>query len=249
MCTRLTESADGGRSWQYADGALLAGGAQEVCATTADARGTTLYAVTTAGADCGWQAQQALTLWRSDDAGAHWTRLGALATPNIRGMMVAQTPAGGALLYAVEPRTTQMATDKMGGQYPLYSADPADIKVSADGGVSWTSAPSAGIPTGLKPYYDIGLLDTLSDGSIVVELIAQSRDENFEGGTLYAWKPGDAAWRQLAPPLTSEVGSLTTVPAAAGAPGDDALYLVMVNRGGFSQADSQPTYSFLRCDP
>ncbi len=120
--------------------------------------------------------------------------------------------------------------------------------MSADGGASWTSAPSAGIPAGLKPYYDIGLLGALSDGSIVVELIAQSRDENFEGGTLYAWKPSDAAWRQLALPLTSEVGSLTTVPAASGTPGDDALYLVMVNRGGSPQPGSQPTYSFLRYD-
>jgi hypothetical protein len=141
-----------------------------------------------------------------------------------------------------------MATNKVGGTYPLFSADAADVKVSADGGTSWTSAPSAGIPAGLKPYYDIGLLGALSDGSIVVELIAQSRDENFEGGTLYAWKPSDAAWRQLALPLTSEVGSLTTVPAASGAPGHDALYLVMVNRGGSPQPGSQPTYSFLRYD-
>ncbi len=249
-CTRLVGSADGGVSWQYADGPLVAAGARDICATTADARGTAVYAVTTASADCNWQTQRPLTLWRSDDAGAHWTRLGALATPNIRGMQVAHTPADGrALLYAAEPRTTQMTTDKVGGKQPLFSADVSDVKVSADGGAAWTSAPGAGIPAGLKPFYDFGLLGTLSDGSVVVEFIPQAAEDNFTGGTLFAWKPGDAAWRQLAPPLTWEVGSLTTVPAASGVPGADTLYLVMVNRGGSPQTAMYPTYSFLRYDP
>jgi len=249
-CTRLVASADGGLSWQYADGSLMAAHAKNICSTTADQRGTAVYAVTTAGADCNWQAQQPLTLWRSDDAGAHWTRLGALATPNIRGMQVAHAPADGhALLYVAEPRTTQMTTDKVGGAYPLFSHDPVDVKVSSDGGATWANAPSAGIPAGLLPYYENGLLSTLSDGSVVVEFVPRPEQGNFTGGTLLAWKPGDAAWRQLAPPLTWEVGALTTVPSTPGATGNDTLYLVMVNRGGSPQGVVHPTYSVLRYDP
>jgi hypothetical protein len=249
-CSRLVVSADGGVSWQYADAPLLAAHARNVCSTTADLRGTAVYAVTTVGADCNWMMQQPLALWRSDDAGAHWTRLGALATPNIRGMQVAHAPADGrALLFAAEPRTTQMTTNKVGGQSPVFSADVSDVKASSDGGATWTNAPGAGIPVGLKPYYDIGLLGTLSDGSIVVEFIPQAAQENFAGGTLFAWKPGDAAWRQLAPPLTWEVGALTAVPSTPGAQGPDTLYLVMVNRGSNPVTAGPPTYSFLRYDP
>jgi hypothetical protein len=249
-CSRLVASADGGRSWQYADEPLLAAGAKDVCSTTADAHGTAVYAVTTAGAECDWNTQAPLTLWRSDDAGAHWTALGPLATPNIRGLELAPTPVGERpLLYAAEPRTTRMATDKMGGTYPIFSADPSDLRVSADGGATWTSAPGEGIAAGLQPLYDIGPLGTLTDGSVVVEFVSQTEYGNFAGGTLFAWKPGDPAWRQLAPPLTREVGALTAVPAASGVPGGDTLYLVLVDRSGGPLADGQPTYTFLRYDP
>jgi hypothetical protein len=271
-CSRLLVSADSGLSWRYADAPLLAAGATNVCATAADSQTTAAYAVTTAGKDCGWLTQRPLTLWRSDDAGARWTKVGVIPTPNLRGLWVAHDSATGKeLLYAAAPRTTQMTTDKEGGKYPLFSADPSDLKVSADGGVSWTSAPSAGIPSSLKPYYDIGLLGVLSDGSVVVEYIPQAKQENFSGGVLFAWKPGAIAWRQLAPPLTSEAGALTPFVSSSTAPGADTLYLVMVDRSagasqgtgpaptpgagdqqtaqsGSSQA-SHPTFTFLRFDP
>lgn len=248
-CTRLVASADGGVSWQYADAQLMAAGVKNVCASSADPRSTGVYAVTSASADCGWQAQQPLTLWRSDDAGAHWKQLGQLATPNIRGLQVAHPLGGSALIYAVEPRTTQMSTDKMGGKYPLFSADPADVKGSTDGGAAWTNAPSAGITSGLKPYFDVGALGTLSDGSIVIECVSASAEDNFSGGTLFAWKPGDKAWRQLAPPLSWEAGALTVIPSTGGVTGNDTLYLVMVDRDGGSPAKAHPTFSFLRYEP
>jgi hypothetical protein len=247
-CSRLVGSADGGMSWQYADAALMASGVTNICATSADTHGTAVYAVTTASTDCGWLAQQPLTVWRSDDAGAHWKRLGPLATPNIRGLQVAHPSTGSALVYAVEPRTTQMSTDKVGDKIPVFSADPTDVKVSSDGGATWTNAPSAGIASDMKPFYDAGALGTLSDGSVVVEYVDASAVDNFSGGTLYAWKPGDAAWRQLAPPLSWEAGALTVIPSTSGA-AVDTLYLVMVDRGGQSPAQTHSTYSFLRYEP
>jgi hypothetical protein len=155
---------------------------------------------------------------------------------------------GEALLYAAAPRTTEMATDKIGGKYTLFSSDPSDLKVSADGGVTWTSAPSAGIPANLTPFYDVGLLGVLSDGSVVVDYVAQAAHENFSSGVLYAWKPGATAWRQLAPPLTSEAGALTPFASSSTSPGANTLYLVMVDRAG-SGPGARPTYTFLRYDP
>lgn len=273
-CSRLIVSADRGLSWSYADVPLLTLGARNACGAAADAQSATIYAVTTVSVECGWNLQEPLTLWRSDDTGARWTKVGALTTPNLRGLRVA--PASSthpALLYSAMPRTTKVETDKMGGKYPVFSSDPADLQVSADGGASWTSAPSVGIPTGLRPYYDIGLLGVLSDGSVVVEYIPQAKEENFSGGVLFAWKPGAAAWRQLAAPLTSEAGALTPFASSSTAPGADTLYLVMVDRAagsgqgtdpaptptlgtaGHQTAQSgssqgaYPTFTFLRFDP
>jgi hypothetical protein len=270
-CSRLLVSADRGLSWRYADAPLLAAGASNVCSTAADPQSATIYAVTTAGAECSWNLQLPLTLWRSDDAGGHWTNLGPLATPNLRGLRVAHdAPTGHALLYAAAPRTTQLATNKVGDQYPLFSADPSDLKASADGGVTWTSAPSAGIPADLMPYYDIGLLGVLSDGSVVVQCIPRTAQENFSGGVLFAWKPGAAAWRQLAQPLASEIGALTAVASASTSSGADTLYLVMVDRSApglglgpgapppptpapgvypSPGTGARPTFTFLRYDP
>jgi hypothetical protein len=85
-CSRLIVSADEGLSWRYADTSLLAAGATNICGAAADLQSTISYAVTTAGKECGWLTQQTLTLWRSDDAGAHWTKARAIATLNLRGL-------------------------------------------------------------------------------------------------------------------------------------------------------------------
>ncbi|HEV8193298.1 MAG TPA: sialidase family protein [Ktedonobacterales bacterium] len=245
-CSRLGASTDSGRTWRLADAPLMAAGAENVCAAAADQRGSALFAVTSS-TTCGYNVQKPLVLWRSDDAGAHWFRQGTLTTPNVRGALITHVQgADRPLLYMGLPRTAEMATDKMGGQYPIFSADPSDLKASADGGKTWKSAPAAGIPAGLKPYYDMGLMGTLSDGSVVMDFIAQNREENFEGSTLFAWKPGDASWRQLAPPVTWEAGALLAI--AGFGPGADTLYLTMVDRGGGS-ATAHPTFSFLRFEP
>ncbi len=249
-CTRLVTSSDGGLTWTFADAAIVsAGGGTCDYATSPD--GTTLFAVTSAKS-CWLNEQGPLTLWHSSDAGAHWTQAGTLPTPNDRGMLITQSKADGKqLLYAVLPRTTNMQTVKGSNLYPkvpVWSSDIADLKVSADGGTTWESAPNAGIPADLKPvnqYGTMNMLGTLSDGSVVMEFIAKSASDDFAGGTLFAWKRGDSAWRQLAPQYNNEFGSMIAVPGK-GAGQQDTLYLVVVNRN-YTLKDNN--FLFLRYEP
>lgn len=249
-CTRLVTSADGGLTWQFADEAIVPAGGS-TCDYAPSPDGTTLFVVTSAGS-CWLTAQSALTLWHSSDAGAHWTQAGTLPTPNVRSMLMTQdTASGNQLLYAVLPRTTNMQTIKGSDKYPkqpVFSVDIADLKVSADDGKTWESAPSAGIPTNLKvvdQYGTMNMVGTLSEGSVVMEFIPRTASDNSARGTLFAWKHGDAAWHQIAPPFTQQIGSMLAIPAKD-ASQQDTLYLVMVNRGEGNTGD---TFSFLRYEP
>jgi hypothetical protein len=239
-CDRLITSADGGATWQFADQPLMAS-ARDVCDYTAAPTDTTLYAVTTPN-KC-FSPYDQVTLWRSDDAGAHWTSLGNLATHGERGIMLVNDPRSGVpLLYMAlpQPQTTSFATDKMGHKYPLISAAPDAVKVSADGGRTWTAAPSQGIPAGQVPWFARGLTGVLPDGSVVVEFIPLAAQADVCGSTLYAWKRGDAAWRQLAPPITDEVGSMLVTSSNSGDLG--AIWLVLMNPCG----QLSHTFTFMR---
>ena len=233
-CTRLVTSRDGGQRWNFADQPMLADGAANVCDYTASATGSTLYAVTATG-ECSFQRQAPLTLWTSADAGATWTKITQLATPNERGMVLTQNSATGAtLLYMGLPRTTSIATDKMGDTYPVFSQAPSDVRVSVDGGTTWQPAPTQGIPSDHDVLLQVGLLGALRDGSVVVDVIPDAGPngagaDNFSGSDLYAWRPGDAAWQKLTS-VPGEIDALRITPAQSGAA--DTFYAVLVNRSG-----------------
>jgi hypothetical protein len=184
---------------------------------------------------CTFQQQAPLTLWTSADAGATWTKVTQLARPNERGMVLAQSSAtGAALLYMGMPRTTSLATDKMGDKYPVFSEAPGDVRVSVDGGTTWQNAPTQGIPADHAVFLQVGLLGALRDGSVVVDVIPGAASDaggadNFNGSDLYAWRPGDAAWQKLTS-VPSEIDGLLITPAQSGAA--DTFYAVLVNRSG-----------------
>ncbi|HEY7343421.1 MAG TPA: sialidase family protein [Ktedonobacterales bacterium] len=241
-CSRLVTSDDGGRTWSFADLPLLAHGAANVCDYAANVSGVDLYAVTTP-TTCSFGQQAALTLWRSADAGATWVKVRQLASPNERGMALTQSHTSGAtLLYMAAPITTSQATDKMGGKYPVFSQAPSDVKVSADGGVTWQSAPTQGIPRGHAAFIQMGLLGTLSDGSVVIDVIppatADPKDSsNFAGSDLYAWKPGDSGWRLIGS-VTQEIDGLLVVHAQTG--NYDTIYAFLTTR------NDENTFSILK---
>jgi hypothetical protein len=231
-CSRLVTSDDGGRTWSFADLPLLAHGAANVCDYTANASGADLYAVTSP-TTCDFMKQTALTLWRSVDAGATWVKVRQLASLNERGMALTQSHATGAtLLYMAAPTTTSQATDKMGGKFPVFSQSPSDVKVSADGGATWQSAPAKGISSGHAVFIQMGLLGTLSDGSVVIDVIPPSTADpidssNFEGSDLYAWKPGDSGWRLIGS-VSKEIDGLLVVHAQTG--DYDTIYAFLTTR-------------------
>ena len=61
--------------------------------------------------------------------------------------------------------------------------------------MTWQSAPTRGIPSDHTAFIQMGLLGTLSDGSVVIDVTPPSTyypgESNLEGSDLYAWKPGD----------------------------------------------------------
>ncbi|HEX6122789.1 MAG TPA: sialidase family protein, partial [Ktedonobacterales bacterium] len=244
-CLRLVTSEDGGLTWQFADAELM-GAASAVCDMVVDPHGSAVYAVTSAG-DCNYSYRpMPLTFWRSSDAGAHWARVGTLATPFELGMRMGADENGHPTLYAAMPRVAQTITNKMGGQTPILSSAPGDLIVSGDGGQTWQHAPSAGIPSGYKPDYEFGPLGTLPDGSVIVPMIPQDAESNVSGlnqkGTmLFAWQAGQRAWRQIAPNLVGEMNELVVTPSPGGQ--GTRLTLVLVNRSG-----SDPTFTFMRID-
>lgn len=245
-CTRLVTSDDGGRSWRFADLPLLAGGAASVRDYVASPTGGLVYAVTSPKPVL-FTSQDSLTLWRSDDGAKTWSKVGALATPNERGLAVAQNATTGASeLYMALSRTTKVLSDKMGNPWPLFSSDPQDVKVSVDGGKTWTSAPGAGIPVNHTLFLQEGFLGTLSDGSVVVDVIPVTRStatvpDNFSGSGLYAWKLGDSAWRPIGD-VPREVDALLVTTSGA----SDTLYATLTTRSSSTRSAPASVFEIWR---
>src|SRR5262249_36134166 len=128
---RLVSSGDG-VTWHTADDALAAVG-QVATDIALSPTGATIYAATAASSSDPLVDDR--QLWRSDDAGAHWTHTGSLPA--------GQSPpapliAVGQLLYA-------MVFDQGNAH-----THPLGFQATADGGRTWTDVPTAGIASGLE---------------------------------------------------------------------------------------------------
>ena len=199
---RIVTSADGGLSWQFAD-ADIAAGRHYVCDLAPVTNSATIFAVsadiscTTALAGMTPSGITPLTLWRSDDAGQHWSRIGILPTD-----------VGGRLLVEPDPAV---------GQPLLYG----NMYASVDGGNTWHAAPRAGLPTQIQ----VQMLGVRRDGSLLVGALpmkvatGQSVTE-----TIYHWRAGDTSWQQVGLPLPSFVKNLTMTRDTSG---QEALWVTL----------------------
>jgi len=58
--------------------------------------------------------------------------------------------------------------------------------------------------------------------------------QDINGSTLYGWKMGDSAWRQIAPPLGESLAALTVAPMSDGS---DALWIFEMSFNGNATID------------
>ncbi|HET9981591.1 MAG TPA: sialidase family protein [Ktedonobacterales bacterium] len=195
---RLVVSTDGVR-WQTADGDLAATG-QRIESYVASPTGMTV-----------WTALADGSLWRSDDAGAHWARIASLPADQVPGtanLAAASAAAGKTILYIV----TYSA--------PLGDIAPANVRVSSDGGKTWQNAPAVGVPNGQRAAPSAAM--TRGDGSIVLLFRTPQVNIAFDEGILhdaayYAWTPGAGSWTRLTPTFDALAVEQTWITPANGA--------------------------------
>ncbi|MFI5271924.1 MAG: hypothetical protein ACHQ4H_02685 [Ktedonobacterales bacterium] len=185
---RLALSTDGGATWTLIDGTFPA---KQVGLAIGSGQGASIhtFAVQTGGGRV-WMITQSTDpstqlppytqhyqLWSTADAGANWKLLGDTPGGASDGLL-----ASGADLY-LNPSPT-------GAAKSLAASLP---QVSTDGGRTWSQPPTVGL--GADFTAGEAFPAALGDGTIIMPLL--------EGNTrlFYAWKPGDAAWQQVAPAL------------------------------------------------
>jgi hypothetical protein len=200
-CTHLLKSANGGLTWQIADGGVAVHGAN-VCEFTLAPDGTTIYEVTSK-TSCGQLTDHDYSIWSSDDAGAHWKLIGPLLPkpipdPSI-GTFGVPGSSGWPLLAA--PGNAHAKMLYLNQPYITGAAHDVSFYYSEDSGATWqlTPALSGALNTdsfGAGPgsgVIGVGTATVLSDGSIL--FFAQPAITE----TSYIWKPGTSAWQRLQP--------------------------------------------------
>lgn len=207
---RLMMSIDGGATWTFVDGAIVAN-KQSIIQGVATSTGSTLFVLTIA-ASIPFENASRVTrlLWRSNDQGKHWTTVGTF--PDVQGSRariggasthlaaVTMGPDGRPLVYYVDESET---SEQQAQPLDVTMLAPGHLFASRDGGNTWTPAPIPGIPH--NDQIVIANVGQLVDGSLVTEvshLTSKHPDSNstvvMQNDTAYyAWKPGDATWRQL----------------------------------------------------
>lgn len=204
---RMAASTDGGKTWAFVDSSSFAAKGLGICAIAAAPRGSSVYALVQngpcsqpVGAPVQTNAQTTFAIWRTDDAGAHWTKVQNFPyqLPDLTVFQAVDTDGAYPILFS--------ATAENGGYTRL---------VSTNGGKSWQALPSAGLPTGAQPV--IFARTTLSDGSIAAGVASAP----YTSTSFYAWKPGSTSWHQIAQPVTSNV--FTIIVSSAG--GHDTLWV------------------------
>ena len=219
---RLLNSGDGGMTWGFSDTSLLAQG-QAPCQYAATSTGTTLFAVTTPSTTfCDPAYGEPTEFWRSDDLGSTWRP--ETAPPGRAPLGLTISSGAQPILYLMAPAAAQPHVGVSG-------ATDADIFASADGGATWTRAPSAGVSAtaGTAP----SAMTTLSDGTLVVAF------DDAPIISLYTWRPGQGSWTKLAQIDNGRApAALVNIPAS----GHDALWLTVAS-GNTPQTATYTVYT------
>lgn len=232
-CAHVLMSADGGLAWQVVDEQITAS-QQHICDLMATASGQTVYVVGSQVACV--QSSATKSLWRSDDAGAHWTRLGPLLPTSQPGNF--EVAFGGPLLTA--PGTGHR--DLLFLNMPYLNADTSpSFLYSVDRGATWRSTPPVPVArTMLFAYPEIpiiGASTVLSNGALFYIPLYP-----YEYQTPYVWTPGSSAWQRLpAFPAATEILGTGEIIVTPGANGHDVITKVLgVNNNPAVHGDTNP---------
>ena len=191
----LVASDDGGLTWQEVDNGLPLP-ADTLCDTAPAPTGSTIFVLVaptsaTQGSECDGGD---LTLWRSDDAGAHWAKVGPVKGNVDLGMTVVNNGnAAQPLLYlnvgsTICPNSAYIAGTPASS---ICGGSPTNLQVSADGGKTWHAAPTQGYPDQkLNPGHPLGVLN---DGSVLFLVDSQ----------FYSWKSGAVSWQRVGPTVSA----------------------------------------------
>lgn len=202
----LAKSEDGGVTWTLADAALPS--TVGIALYMPVPAGTGVFVVSdradrfNSGVCQGCLPPPDFKLWRSDDAGAHWSQVSALAYQAVTSLLVAQR--AGSTSPALYLQVLQ------------GNSRDATLLSSGDGGRTWAPIPTAGVDPSTPQFQ--GAWGVLADGSV----IAAYSQSQFSAHAFYAWKRGDAAWRLLAAPMPSPFLMALIV----GAPASDSTQIL-----------------------
>lgn len=214
---RIIASDDGGKTWKLVDADIQANG-QNICDFTPMSTGSMIFAITQTGG-CYDSQNSSSFLWRSNDGGAHWAKVGALPGTASSIVLVDRGIDMDPLIYIHTP------------VYIQPSGSDSQVSVSQDGGKTWQAAPTAGLPVPaasqeLNSTY--GPLAALSDGSVLNIFPTQNQTIVFA-----AWKSGDKAWHRVAPNLVG-IPFLDSFFITPGTGDKATFWLIAQNNSGFN---------------
>jgi len=236
-CTHLLKSANGGLTWQLADGGVVAHGVN-LCEFTLAPDGTTIYEVTST-TSCGQLSDHEYSIWSSDDAGAHWKLVGPLLPKPIPdpSIVTGGVPGSSGWPLLAAPGESHAKTLYLHQPYITGTAHDVSFYYSEDGGATWQPTPAlsgvmntggldiSGAGSGSGPI-GVGTATVLSDGSILFFAQPEITD------TPYLWKPGTSAWQHLQPypgqdPDGHSATDISQMIVTPGANGHDTVTLVV----------------------
>lgn len=200
---RLLTSVDGGATWSLVDQPIFNAGLN-TCDFAASPTGSTIYAAVM-NQSCGNEGMPTMSLWRSDNAGESWSKVGDLSSPADAGMVVAASGA----LYILEPAVQTQSHSVSFTMTPQYAL------VSLNKGVSFTGAPSAGLPNDAALSGPFGVL---SDGSVIywAREVQRQGDQTAGKVGLYVWKAGMASWELVTSSPADMPSAVIVTPQAGG---------------------------------
>jgi hypothetical protein len=202
--TYLMTSVDGGTTWTNASQSI----GDPICDARPAPTGSTVFAITGVANDC----YSGSEIWRSDDAGTHWTQVSHLDLTDEQVYVAVGKNQLTPVVYLFAATTA-----------PSGNA-ATTLLVSLDDGNHWNPAPTPDNQANLLGAVQ-GYTALTSDGRLIA---AFSADDSVNDGTLNSWKVGDPQWIPVGPaPRTDATRwavSFLAIPSLAGEP--DALWYV-----------------------